>query len=258
MRPRIGITSWRRNDSDGLERWVAIRDTYTGAVLAAGGLPVVLPIVDDDPETIGAYLAAVDGLLFSGGEDIAPAYYGEARDERCQEPDPERDLFEIHLARAALARQVPTLGVCRGLQVINVAAGGTLYQDIACRPGTRDYHSASLANRGQLIHQVRLVQGSRLQTMMGVTECRVTSTHHQFVKDLAPGFQAAAESTEDGIVEGIEHPGHAFTAAVQWHPERIYKERAEQLALFRALVNAAETARRKRSRPRRISGLPGA
>jgi putative glutamine amidotransferase len=245
MRPRIGITSWHRNDSDRLERWVAIRDTYTGAVLAAGGLPIILPIADDEPEVVGGYLAAVDGLLFTGGEDIAPAYYGEPKDERCQEPDPERDLFEIHLARAALERQVPTLGICRGLQVINVAAGGTLYQDIACRPGTREYHSASLANRGRLIHGVRLVTGSGLQAIMGVTESQVTSTHHQFVKGLAPGFTVGAESVEDGIVEGIEHPGHAFTLAVQWHPERIYNKRAEHLALFRALVNAAETARGK-------------
>ena len=245
MRTRIGITSWHRSDSDTLERWEAVRTTYTGAVRAAGGLPIILPIADDDPEAIDGYLTAVDGLLFTGGEDIAPAYYGEARDERCQEPDPERDLFEIHLARAALDRQVPTRGICRGLQVINVAAGGTLYQDIACRPGTREYHSATLANRGQLIHGVRLVPGSSLRAMMGVDESQVTSTHHQFVKDLAPGFAVGAESIEDGIIEGIERPGGAFAVAVQWHPERIYNERAEQLALFRALVNAAETARRR-------------
>jgi len=239
MRPCIGITSWHRNDADRLERWVAIRDTYTGAIRAAGGLPIILPIGDDDPEMIDEYLSAVDGLLFTGGEDIAPAYYGEARDERCQEPDPERDLFEIHLARAGLDRRVPVLGICRGLQVLNVAAGGTLYQDIACRPGTRDYHSTSLANRGQLIHRVRLVQGSRLRGIMGVAESQVTSTHHQFVKDLAPGFRVSAESAEDGIVEGIERPEVPFLLAVQWHPERLYADHAAHLALFSSLVEAA-------------------
>jgi len=245
MRPRIGITSWHRSDPDGLERWEAIRDTYTGAVRAAEGLPIILPIGDDNPAAIRDYLAAVDGLLFTGGEDIAPAYYGEPRDERCQEPDRERDLFEISLARAGLAGNVPMLGICRGLQVLNVAAGGSLYQDIACRPGTARYHAASLANRGQLIHGVRLVPGTRLHAIMGVVESQVTSTHHQFVKQVAPGFRVGAESAEDGIVEAIEHPGHAFTVAVQWHPERIYNERAEHLAVFRALVNAAETARGK-------------
>jgi putative glutamine amidotransferase len=242
MRPRIGITSWHRSDSDRLERWVAVRETYIGAVVAAGGLPVVLPIADDEPENLDGYLAAVDGLLFTGGEDISPAYYGEPRDERCQEPDPERDLFEIHLARAALAGRMPTLGICRGLQVLNVAAGGTLYQDLACRPGTWDYHSASLANRRHLIHGVRLVPGSRLHTIMDVNEAQVTSTHHQFVKDLAPGFRIGAVSAEDGIVEGIEHSTHPFLIAVQWHPERLYAGHAAHLALFCSLVNAAGEA----------------
>jgi putative glutamine amidotransferase len=242
-RPRIGITSWHRNDSDRLERWEAIRDTYTGAIRMAGGLPLILPIADDEPEMIEDFLGSVDGLLFTGGEDVAPAYYREPFDERCQEPDGERDLFEIHLARAAMARRVPILGICRGLQVLNVAAGGTLYQDLACRPGTRDYHAASGADRQRTIHAVRLVAGTQLHGIMGVTESQVTSTHHQLVKDLAPGFRVGAESVEDGIVEGIEGPGPAFLVAVQWHPERLYKERAEHLALFRALVTAAEAAR---------------
>jgi putative glutamine amidotransferase len=258
MRPRIGITSWHRSDADRRERWNAIQETYTGAVRAAGGLPLVLPILDGDPATMEAYLAAVDGLIFSGGEDIAPAYYAEPRDERCHEPDPERDRFEIHLARAALERQVPTLGICRGLQVVNVAAGGTLYQDIACRPGTREYHSASPADRGRLIHGVRIVPGSRLAAIMGVAECQVTSTHHQFVKDTAPGFRVSAESQEDGIVEGIERSSHAFTVAVQWHPERLYKERAEHFSLFRALVRAAQARPESRRQFGAVTGLPEA
>ena len=130
-----------------------------------------------------------------------------------------------------------------GFRFLNVAAGGTLYQDIACRPGTAGYHSASLADRGRLIHGVRLMPGTRLRAIMGVAGSEVTSTHHQFVKDLAPGFVVGAESVEDGIVEGIEGPGDAFTVAVQWHPERIYKERAEHLAVFRALVQASQRER---------------
>ncbi|HSB71849.1 MAG TPA: gamma-glutamyl-gamma-aminobutyrate hydrolase family protein [Candidatus Methylomirabilis sp.] len=240
MRPRIGVTSWHRPDGDGLERWEAIRDTYTGAIRAAGGLPIILPIADDDPDLIGDFLEAVDGLLFTGGEDVAPAYYREPLDERCQDPDRERDLFEIHLARAALERGTPMFGICRGLQLLNVAAGGTLYQDIACRPGTLSHHSASGADRQKLIHGVRILPGTRLHAIMGVAESQVTSTHHQFVKDLAPGFRRTAESLEDGVVEAIERPDPPFLMAVQWHPERMYKERAEHLALFRALVKAAE------------------
>ncbi len=243
MRPRIGITSWHREDRDQLERWEAIRDTYTGAIRAAGGVPLILPIADDDPDLIADYLNAVDGLLFTGGEDVAPAYYGESQDERCQEPDRDRDLFEIHLARAALSRRTPMLGICRGLQLLNVAAGGTLYQDLQCRPGTKAYHAASLADRQKLIHTVRILPGTRLHSIMGVAESRVTSTHHQFVKDLAPAFRVTAESQEDGIVEGIEALDYLFLVAVQWHPERMYRDHAEHLALFRGLVAAPEATR---------------
>jgi putative glutamine amidotransferase len=243
MRPRIGITSWLRNDADGLERWAAVRDTYTRAIRAAGGLPFILPVADDDPDLIARYLDAVDGLIFPGGGDVAPAYYGEARDERCHEPDGERDLFEIHLARAALERRTPILGICRGLQLLNVAAGGTLYQDLACRPGTLPHHDTRGENRRKLIHGVRILPGTRLHAIMGVTESQVTSTHHQVVKELAPGFRATAESQEDDVVEAIERPDHIFLVAVQWHPERMYRDHPEHLALFRALVVAAGAAR---------------
>jgi len=243
MRPRIGITSWHRHDGDRLERWEAIRDTYTGAIRRAGGLPIILPIADDDPDLIGEFLKAVDGLLFTGGEDVAPAYYGQALDERCQEPDRERDLFEIHLARTAMARRTPALGICRGLQLLNVAAGGSLYQDIACRPDTLPYHAASAADRQKLIHAVRILPATRLHGIMGVAESQVTSTHHQLVKDLAQGFRITAESVEDGIVEGIENPEHPFLVAVQWHPERMYRDHPEHLALFTALVSAAQNVR---------------
>jgi putative glutamine amidotransferase len=243
MRPRIGITSWHRRDADGLERWESIRENYTRAVGAAGGLPLIVPIGGDGPEEIGSYLDALDGLLFTGGEDVAPAYYGEPRHERCQEPDPERDLFEIALARAALACRLPILGICRGLQLLNVAAGGTLYQDLSCRPGTAGYHAAATAERRNLIHAVRVLPGTRLHTFMEVGESRVTSTHHQFVKDLAPGFRVAAESAEDGIVEAIEASDRPFLLAVQWHPERMFRDHPPHLALFRALVEGAMGSR---------------
>ncbi len=243
MRPRIGITSWLRDDSDRLERWAAVRATYTGAIRTAGGLPLILPIGDDDPTLIAEYLEAVDGLLFTGGGDVAPAYYGEAPNEQCHKPERERDRFEIHLARSALPRRTPILGICRGIQLVNVAGGGTLYQDLSCRPGTLPHHSARHEDRQKPIHAVRILEGTRMRAIMGVPETQVTSTHHQFVRDPAPGFRVTAESLEDGIVEGLEHPDHPFLVAVQWHPERMYQDHAEHLALFRALVAAAERAR---------------
>jgi putative glutamine amidotransferase len=243
VRPRIGITSWLREDSDGLERWAAVRDTYAGAIRTAGGLPVILPVTGGDPDVIPEYLSAVDGLLLPGGGDVAPAYYGEARDERCHEPDRERDFFEIQLLRAALQCRTPILGICRGLQVVNVAAGGSLYQDLGCRPGTSPRHAAQGQDRRKPIHAVRILPATRLHAIMGLSESVVTSTHHQLVKDLAPGFRVTAESLEDGVVEGIEDPAHPFLVAVQWHPERMYQDHPEQLALFRALVSAAAMMR---------------
>jgi putative glutamine amidotransferase len=241
IRPCIGITSWHRRDGDQLERWEAIRDNYTGAVLAAGGLPVILPIADT--ALAPAYLARLDGILFTGGEDVAPAHYGEPTDARCQAPDAERDGFELALARAGWQRGTPMLGICRGLQLLNVAGGGSLYQDLACRPGTRGYHAADGAARQHLVHEVRILPETRLASLLGCEHARVTSTHHQFVKALAPGFRVAAESPEDGIVEGIEAPGRPFVVAVQWHPERMYDRDQGQLALFRGLVEAARDPR---------------
>ncbi len=244
MRPRIGVTAWHRPDSDGVERWEAIRDTYTSAVRTAGGLPFILPIGGAEAGEISAVLDAMDGILFSGGEDVAPAYYGEARDDRCQDPDPDRDAFEIALARAALAKRTPVFGICRGLQVINVAAGGTLYQDLTCRPDTLMHHAAKPADRRNTIHVVRVLADSKLRTIMGVDEAPVTSTHHQFVKDLAPGFRINAESVEDGIVEGIECSELPHVLAVQWHPERLYANYPEHLALFESFVDGARHASR--------------
>jgi putative glutamine amidotransferase len=228
MRPRIGITSWHRSDADQLERWEAIRSTYTGAVRLAGGLPLVLPIADDDPALIGDYLAAVDGLLFTGGEDVAPAYYGEPRDERCQEPDPERDLFEIQLARTALSGRVPLLGICRGLQVLNVATGGTLHQHLPDVVG-HTAHSPAPGVFGRV--PVRL--SPELAKIYDSEDLTPAHYHHQAIDRLGDGLEVTARS-EDGTIEAVELASHPFALAVQWHPEA-----DEDGPLFHALVEHA-------------------
>lgn len=240
MRPRIGVTSWHRHDQDKLERWEAIRENYTEAVHLAGGLPLILPLLGGRTEGIEDYLDAVDGILFTGGEDVAPQHYGEPVDPACQEPDAERDAFELALARAALARRKPVLGICRGLQLLNVAGGGSLYQDLSLRLGTTIPHSAPGGQRRDLAHPVRIVPGSRLARILAREEVRVTSTHHQVIKDLAPGFRESAHSP-DGVIEAIERPDAPFVLAVEWHPERMVTRHQEenQLALFRAFVDAA-------------------
>lgn len=240
MRPRIGVTSWHRHDQDKLERWEAIRENYTEAVRLAGGLPLILPLLRGHTDGVEDYLESVDGIVFTGGEDVAPHQYGEPVDPTCEEPDAERDAFELALARGALARRKAVLGICRGLQLLNVAGGGSLYQDLSLRPGTTIPHSAPRGQRQDLVHPIRIVPGTRLARIVGREEVRVTSTHHQIVKDLAPGFRESAHSP-DGVIEAIERPEASFVLAVQWHPERMVTRHQEenQLALFRALAEAA-------------------
>ncbi len=242
MRPRIGITSWHQ--MWGEQRWQSLPEDYTRAIAFAGGLPLILPILrrDEGLILIEEFLDGVDGLLFTGGEDIHPAFYGEPILDRCGTIDQERDHFEMELAKAALARHVPILGICRGMQLLNIALGGSLYQDLHYCPGAAVYHCAPKEKRYALMHKVTLFPGSRLATIFGTSTFAVTSTHHQLVKDVARGLKVTAVA-EDGVVEGVEAEAYPFLLAVQWHPERMIREHEEQLGPFRALVQAASRRR---------------
>ena len=235
VRPRIGITSWHHRDDE--ECWEAVLDTYTKAVLKAGGLPVILPITLADSALVEEYLEMIDGLILTGGADIHPSFYGQIVLERCGEIDEERDRFEVELIHATRARDLPFLGICRGLQVLNVALGGSLYQDLSYRAGTDPTHMNSRERRAEPAHPVVIAPGSRLAAIIGAGELIVTSTHHQAIRDIAPGLAVSAVAP-DGVIEGIEGPGR-FLLAVQWHPERMADRHPEQLALFRSLVESA-------------------
>ncbi|MBI2882603.1 MAG: gamma-glutamyl-gamma-aminobutyrate hydrolase family protein [Candidatus Methylomirabilis oxyfera] len=240
MRPRIGITSWHYQDDD--ERWEAILEGYPRAVLEAGGVPLILPITPTDPAMAEAYLDTIDGLLLTGGADIHPSFYGQTILERCGEIDEERDRFELGLVHAARSRDLPLLGICRGLQVLNVALGGSLYQDLSYRKETDPAHQNPRERRDEPVHQVAIAEGSRLVGILGIRQLRVTSTHHQIIRDLAPGLTVNAVAP-DGVIEGVEDAGR-FLLAVHWHPERMFTHHPEQLALFRALVEEAERSSR--------------
>jgi len=235
MRPRIGVTAWHHHD--GQERWEFIRDNYTGSITAAGGLPLILPIASE-PDLVADLVETLDGLLLSGGEDVHPSFYGEAVQERCGSIDEGRDRFEIGLTRAALARGLPVLAICRGMQVLNVACGGTLYQDLAYRPRTESHHTGVREDRARRIHAVRILPGTRLREILGLAEASVTSTHHQVIREVAPNFRPAAVAP-DGVLEGMEKAEGPLALAVQWHPERLALADAAQLNLFRALVEAS-------------------
>ncbi|HEU5394473.1 MAG TPA: gamma-glutamyl-gamma-aminobutyrate hydrolase family protein, partial [Candidatus Methylomirabilis sp.] len=187
---------------------------------------------------------SLDGLLLTGGEDVHPSFYGETVQEKCGRIDESRDRFEIALTRAALARGLPILAICRGMQVVNVASGGTLYQDLAYRAETASHHTGVKEDRARRIHPVKILPGTRLREILGLEEASVTSTHHQMIRKVAPGFRPAAVAP-DGILEGMERAEEPFAVAVQWHPERLAPSDPAQLNLFRALVEeAGKRARR--------------
>ncbi|MDO4581949.1 MAG: gamma-glutamyl-gamma-aminobutyrate hydrolase family protein [Bacillota bacterium] len=196
---------------------------YYQALYQAGALPLILPLL---PGVAGELLALCDGLLLAGGGDVEPARYGEERHPSCDEVEPERDAFEIELLWAARRRQLPLLGVCRGLQLINVAYGGSLWQDVSLRDQPTLDHNSSAAD-GAARHTLRLGE-PRLRALYGGAEqLAVNTMHHQLVRELGAGLIAAAHSA-DGVIEaacgGADYP---LLLAVQWHPERMMDEQRE-------------------------------
>jgi putative glutamine amidotransferase len=240
--PRIAISgvvrTWDDADRTG------VNAAYVHAVLAAGGVPLVLsPLV-------GASLAAsamegVDGLLLTGGEDIDPNWYGAEPSPLLSPPSRERDLFELALFAFAREWQLPILGICRGIQLINVGLGGTLYQDLPTERPAGVQHRPDAA-RDLRSHRVRLTQGSRAAEALGTTSLTVNSSHHQAIRDLAPGL-CATGWTDDELIEAAESPpGQSWLLAVQWHPEEMHKDsRAPEQGLFAAFVREAGRPRRE-------------
>jgi len=212
------------------ERCDTFSHDYVTSVISAGGLPVLLPLADDSPagrEVFDALLDLVDGLVLTGGGDVEPSAYGAVTDEATKYTDADRDAYDISLMELVVDRAIPTLGICRGLQLTNVVFGGTLAQDL-------DGHEADhLAY--DTAHTVHVEPGSRLAAVVGHGEFEVNSLHHQAVEQLGRGVRAVATSA-DGVVEAIELDGSDHFLAVQWHPE-LLRHRPEQLGLFRDLVD---------------------
>ena len=221
MKARIGITTWPRPvDVDGApEPNETVPHAYVRAVHKAGGLPLLLPVLDD----VGDLLAAVDGVVVTGGGDVDPARYGAEPHPETGGIDPARDDFDTVLWNELLARRIPTLGVCRAVQILNVVRGGTLHQHL---PAHR---------LGNGLHPVTVQPDSRLAEVVGTTELEVNSLHHQGVDRVGDGLVVTARSG-DGGVEALEVEGAPHVLAVQWHPE-LLRYRPEQLALFEDLVS---------------------
>ncbi|MGI6358953.1 MAG: gamma-glutamyl-gamma-aminobutyrate hydrolase family protein [Bacillota bacterium] len=232
-KPVIGITC--RVD------WQADRqmqnDSYMQAILKAGGTPVLLPAVTDDG-VIEQHLQLVDGLLISGGPDIDPQLFGEQPIPRLGAVNPLMDEYEMKIIKRALAVDKPLLGICRGVQVLNAAAGGTLYQDIYTSFDSPLKHRQE-APASFPTHKAKLTANTQLAQLMGTTEILVNTFHHQSVAIPAPGFVVNAVA-EDGVIEGIESTEHPFAHGVQWHPEKMWNVAYNYDPLFNAFIEAAK------------------
>jgi putative glutamine amidotransferase len=235
--PRIAVSGVVRQ-WDGGER-TGVNSAYVRSVLAAGGVPMILsPLLG--PSYAARALDGSDALILTGGEDMDPALYGADPSPLLDPPSRERDLFELALFATARQRELPILGICRGIQLINVGLGGTLHQDLPSeRPGSVDHNPK--VSRSSRSHGVSLAPGSRAAETLGTDRVTVNSFHHQAIKDLAPGLVASGWS-EDGLIEAAESsPGNPWLLAVQWHPEEMYAElAAPERGLFRGLVREAE------------------
>ncbi|HEY3291921.1 MAG TPA: gamma-glutamyl-gamma-aminobutyrate hydrolase family protein [Anaerolineae bacterium] len=212
---------------------------YIKSLVTAGSVPLMVPVSIDDRELRELYELS-DGILLSGGGDIAPSTYGEEQHEQTHYIDPDRDRHEFLLTRWAVADDKPIFGICRGIQAMNVALGGTLLQDIPTQTASTLKHNGAYekAARDEVLHHVTVESGSRIEQIMAHVDVGVNSFHHQAVKRAADGFVVTSKAT-DGIIEGMEMPDKRFAVGVQWHPEEMSAVRPDMLNLFVRFVDAA-------------------
>jgi putative glutamine amidotransferase len=244
-RPIVGIATQTLEASPGKlpPCWV-MGQRYVRVLAAAGAVPWPIPLLQGDEATLRLIYERLDALFLTGGADVDPGAYGEPRHERCDRSDPARDWAEITLVRWALADRKPVLGVCRGIQVINVACGGSLYQHLAEQlPDAikHDYFpTAADPARDYLAHPVRVEPSTRLGRLLGAAGLPVNSMHHQGIKRLAADLRPGAFAP-DGLIEGVEGPGGQYLVAVQWHPEELADAHPRHRRLFTDFIAAAAT-----------------
>lgn len=231
MQPLIGITCGQERDG------YFVTYYYAQAVQAAGGMPVLLPFLERE-EDLEYYHRLLDGLILSGGGDVDPIYFGEEPVPELGEICPERDRFELGLAKLFLTAPKPVLAICRGMQVLNIAAGGTLCQHLEVKPGLVKHRQH--APKWYPTHDIEISPGSKLFDLLGGCQTiRVNSFHHQAIGKVAPGFKVNAWA-KDGVIEGLERENGDFCLGVQWHPECMWEKDQSQLELFKALVAASQ------------------
>lgn len=228
MKPKIGVVICGLMDDRQF-----VSNTYIQSVRYSGGLPLVLPLIRSD-KAIEEYIALCDGFLFCGGNDITPLLFGQEPKNGIGKTDITLDLFQIRLMKAVLDTKKPVFSICRGMQVYNVACGGTIYQDISLQPGRSLNHMQQSYSRSEVSHRIHVQKGSQLQKYIG-TRLDVNSFHHQAVGTLGKNLTACA-CAADKTVEAIEMPSHPFAIGVQWHPECMYRTSQAMRELFSEFV----------------------
>lgn len=213
-----------------------VNKDYVDAVIRAGGVPLIIPF-STDKEVIISQAQLIDGLILSGGHDISPYNYGQEPSQKIGETFPERDTYEMILLEESKKRNIPILGICRGFQLINVAAGGTLYQDLSLIPGNILKHN-QVSNPTLKTHKVEIKENSFISSIFG-KETMVNSFHHQVIDKVANDFIVVAKAS-DGVVEAIEHKTYKFLVAVQWHPEMLAVNCEKARELFSKFVEEAK------------------
>jgi putative glutamine amidotransferase len=240
LRPIIGVIAGRYPPAGVDNVLSGIGEQYLLAVEAGGGIPLLIHLTRD-PAVLQAHYQRCDGLLFTGGGDIDPAIFGQVPHPKLGTVEPLRDKVELALARQAIDDRKPVLGICRGIQLLNVALGGTLYQDIASDlPAASDHYASSkTSGRTYLAHSLILDQGSWLAARLGTDALPVNTFHHQALRDIAPGLRVIGRAP-DGVVEAVEGTGPGFVIGVQCHPEGLWESADTRWArLFAGFVDAA-------------------
>lgn len=247
LKPLIGIcTNYSTEQSIGQatglglqeQEWHLLADDYISVIEKAGGIPVILPLTESN-ETRKQLLGKLDGILFTGGSDIDPQQYGELPRYGLGSIAPQRDQHEIELAKMALYETtLPILGVCRGMQLLNVVSGGTLYQDLKRDKPEGINHLILASPKYHPVHPVTMTPSSKFHQIFNAETIGVNSYHHQAIKEIGKGFEATMLAP-DGIIEGIELEGERFVCAVQWHPEMMVDHMPEIAPLFTSFVNAS-------------------
>lgn len=233
MKPVIAIAASESLSNSGDNQWISYTPkNFVTAIQKVGGLPQILPI--GDPDDAQQYLAGCDKLLLAGGQDIDPRLYGEEPSPKLGEIAPARDAFELALIQQALKKQMPILAVCRGMQLVNVAFGGSLYQDLSQYPQSLKHNQLPTPFHIPT-HEITITQDSRLAKILATKTYQVNSFHHQGIKKLAPDLRIVATAT-DGMVEALESD-HYPLLAIQWHPEVTFATIASEEKIFAYFVN---------------------